>query len=66
MSLKMEFHFEFILASVALDKPNLQKTKLSVVTGTLIPFAFLIIRSNFQLLPCIVGSSLSPLERQPL
>lgn len=50
MSLKMKFHFEFILASVALDKPNLHKTKLSVVTVTLIPFGFLIIHSSFQLL----------------
>lgn len=46
----MKFHFEFILASVALDKPNLHKTKLSVVTVTLIPFGFLIIHSSFQLL----------------
>lgn len=47
----MKFHFEFILASVALDKPNLQKSKLSAVTVTLIPFGFLIIQSSFQILP---------------
>lgn len=52
----MEFHFEFIPASVAVDKPNLHKTKLSVVTGTLIPFGFLIIHCNFQLLVGTLGS----------
>lgn len=66
MSLKMEFHFEFILASVALDKTNLHKTKLSVVTVILIPLGFLIIHSGFQLAPCTLDSLLNPLELQPL
>lgn len=65
MSPGMRFHFEFILASVALDKPNLHKTKLSVVTVTLIPFGFLIIHGSFQLLPHTLGSLLSPSELQP-
>ena len=62
----MEFHFEFILASVALNKPNLHETKLSVVTVILIPLGFLIIHSSFQLLPCTLDSLLNPLEFQPL
>lgn len=66
MSLKMEFHFEFILASVALDEPNLHKTKLSVVTVILILLGFLIIHSSFQLSPCTLDSLLNLLEFQPL